>query len=146
MSKKVLVIKSRFNSLITDRLETGAVEELQRLGVDRDDIDQMDVPGCFELPVVAVRAARSKKYDGIVALGCVIRGETPHFDYVCNETARGLMNCSVEYGLPVAFGVLTTDNEQQALNRVGLKGGNKGAEAASALIDTLKTLSKIEEA
>ena len=140
MNYKLLIIQSKFNSLITNNLRDGAVEELRSLGLDKDDIETVTVPGCFELPVTAVRAARTKKYDGIITLGCVIRGETPHFDFVAGEAARGVMNCATEYGIPVSFGVLTTDNEQQALNRIGLKGGNKGAEAARAVIDTLRAI------
>lgn len=144
MDANVLIIKSKWNGLITDALCKGAQETLEAQGVER--VDTIAVPGCFELPVTAVRAARSKRYDAIIALGCVIRGETPHFDYVAGEAARGLMNVSTEYGLPVVFGVLTTDNEQQALARAGLKGGNKGCEAAHTAVEMIQTLSCIEEA
>lgn len=146
MSKKFLIIQSRWNSLITNHLRDGALDELRRHGHEGSDVDTVEVPGCFELPVAAVTAARTKRYDAIIALGCVIRGETPHFDFVAGEAAKGLMNCSTEYGLPVALGVLTTDNEHQALARCGLKGGNKGAEAAGAALETLKALEQIGEA
>ena len=144
MEASVLIIKSKWNSLITDALCRGAEEALESKGVTK--VDTVAVPGCFELPVTAVRAARSKKYDAIIALGCVIRGETPHFDFVAGEAARGLMQVSTEYGLPVVFGVLTTDNEQQALARAGLKGGNKGVEAASVAVEMIQTLKCFEEA
>lgn len=144
MEARILIIKSKWNSLITDALCRGAEETLEASGVEK--VDTVAVPGCFELPVTAVRAARSKRYDAIIALGCVIRGDTPHFDYVAGETSRGLMNVSTEYGLPVVFGVLTTDNEQQALARAGLKGGNKGVEAANVAMEMIRTLKCFEEA
>jgi 6,7-dimethyl-8-ribityllumazine synthase len=144
MDANVLIIKSKWNSLITDALCKGALETLEASSIEK--VDTVSVPGCFELPVTAVRAARSKRYDAIIALGCVIKGETPHFDFVAGETARGLMNVGTEYGLPVIFGVLTTDNEHQALARAGLKGGNKGCEAAATAIEMINTLKCFEEA
>ena len=144
MDANVLIIKSKWNSMITDTLCKGAQETLEAQGVER--VDTVAVPGCFELPVTAVRAARSKKYDAIIALGCVIRGETPHFDFVAGEAARGLMNVGTEYGIPVIFGVLTTENEQQALTRAGLKGGNKGVEAAATAVEMIRTLACFDEA
>jgi 6,7-dimethyl-8-ribityllumazine synthase len=143
MSERFLVIQALFNDLATNALRDGAVSALVKSGVPQNQVDVVPVPGCWELPVVAAKAARSKKYAGIVAIGCVIRGETPHFDYVAGDCARGLMNVSVETGVPVGFGVLTTDNVEQALVRCGLKGGNKGADAANAVLSTLQSLKKI---
>lgn len=143
MSERFLVIQAMFNDLATNALREGAVVALMKSGVAESHIDVVSVPGCWELPVVASKAAKSKKYSGIVCVGCVIRGETPHFDYVAGECARGLMDVSVETSIPIGFGVLTTDTVEQALVRCGLKGGNKGADAANAVVSTIQSLKKI---
>ena len=119
------------------------VDYLVRHGADREDLTIIRVPGAFEMPIVAQKTAESKKYDGIVAVGAVIRGATPHFDFVASETTKGLAHVSLEYGIPVGFGLLTTDNMEQAIERSGSKAGNKGVEAASALLETLQVLKQI---
>ncbi|REI01217.1 6,7-dimethyl-8-ribityllumazine synthase, partial [Staphylococcus felis] len=126
---KIGIVVSRFNDLITSRLVDGALDALQRHQVDENDIDVAYVPGAFELPIVAKKMALTKKYDAIVTLGCVIRGATTHYDYVCNEAAKGIAKASDDTGVPVIFGVLTTENIEQAIERAGTKAGNKGAEA-----------------
>ena len=132
---KIAIIASRFNDFM--------VNSLVRHGADKDDLTIIRVPGAFEMPIVAKKAAESKKYDGIVALGAVIRGATPHFDFVASETTKGLAHVSLEYGIPVGFGLLTTDNMEQAIERSGSKAGNKGVEAASALLETLQVLKQL---
>lgn len=140
---KYLIVVAKFNDLITRCLLTGAQETLIENGVSSEDVETIWVPGCFELPVVAAKAARSGKYDAIITLGAVIRGETPHFDFVAGEAARGIMDVSVETTVPVIFGVLTTNTVEQALNRSGIKYGNKGRDAASAAIQMVQTLAGI---
>jgi len=142
MTARVLVVTSRFNELITNELRRAADEELTQRGVQ---VTQVSVPGAFELPVAASVAASSGNYDAIICLGCVIRGETPHFDYVAGSAASGLTTVAVNSKIPVIFGVLTTDTEQQALARCGLKGGNKGREAAQSAIEMIDTLKKIRD-
>jgi 6,7-dimethyl-8-ribityllumazine synthase len=134
---RIAVIVSRFNATITSQLEVNALAELQSLGVPDNQIDLMKVPGAFELPVIAKHAASSGRYAGILALGAVIQGGTRHFDYVCSECARGLQEVSVTTGIPVAFGVLTTDNQAQAEERASSLGRNKGSSAAMALMETM---------
>ncbi len=140
---KIAIIASRFNDFMVNSLIGGAVDYLVRHGADKDDLTIIRVPGAFEMPIVAKKAAESKKYDGIVALGAVIRGATPHFDFVASETTKGLAHVSLEYGIPVGFGLLTTDNMEQAIERSGSKAGNKGVEAASALLETLQVLKQL---
>lgn len=140
---KIAIIASRFNDFMVNSLIGGAVDYLVRHGADKDDLTIIRVPGAFEMPIVAKKAADSKKYDGIVALGAVIRGATPHFDFVASETTKGLAHVSLEYGIPVGFGLLTTDNMEQAIERSGSKAGNKGVEAASALLETLQVLKQL---
>ncbi len=140
---KIAIIASRFNDFMVNSLIGGAVDYLVRHGADKDDLTIIRVPGAFERPIVAKKAAESKKYDGIVALGAVIRGATPHFDFVASETTKGLAHVSLEYGIPVGFGLLTTDNMEQAIERSGSKAGNKGVEAASALLETLQVLKQL---
>ncbi len=129
------IVVSRFNSFITDRLLSGAVDFLVRHGAASDGIDVFKVPGAFELPLAARRLARTGRYDAVVALGAVIRGATPHFEYVAAETTKGLAQVALEVDLPVAFGVLTTDTIEQAIERAGSKAGNKGAEAAASALE-----------
>lgn len=140
---KIGIVVSRFNDFITSRLVDGANDALKRHQVKEDDIDIAYVPGAFELPIVAKKMAQSGKYDAIITLGCVIRGATTHYDYVCNEAAKGIAKASDDSGVPVIFGVVTTENIEQAIERAGTKAGNKGAEVAVGAIEManlLKTL------
>ena len=139
---KVAIVASRFNSFITDRLIDGAVDGLRRHGVEEKDISLVKVPGSFELPL-AVRRASAGKVDAVVALGALIRGGTPHFDYLSAEVTKGIAQVSLETGVPVAFGVLTTDTVEQAIERAGTKAGNKGFEAALSAIEMAKLLKKL---
>ncbi|ERG67913.1 MULTISPECIES: 6,7-dimethyl-8-ribityllumazine synthase [Exiguobacterium] len=132
---KVGIVVGRFNDLITMRLLDGAKDALKRHGVEQDDVEIAFVPGAFELPLVAKKMAMSKKYDAVITLGAVIRGATPHFDYVCNEAAKGIAQASYQSEVPVIFGVLTTETIEQAIERAGTKAGNKGWEAATSAIE-----------
>jgi 6,7-dimethyl-8-ribityllumazine synthase len=136
------LVVSRWNSFITERLVEGAVGALVRHGVSEDQITQVRVPGAFEMPLAALRVARSGRFDAVIALGCVIRGATPHFEYVAAEVSKGLAHVGLETGVPIAFGVLTTDTIDQAIERAGTKGGNKGAEAAMAALE-MRSLLKV---
>lgn len=129
------VIVSRFNSFICDRLVEGAVDTLVRHGAADDDIDIVRVPGAFEIPMAAKKAVATGRYDALICLGAVIRGSTPHFDYVCAEVSKGVASVSLDSGLPVAFGVITTDSIEQAIERAGTKAGNKGVDAAMTAIE-----------
>lgn len=132
---KVAIVVARFNEFITSKLLSGAVDCLVRHEADDNDIAVAWVPGAFEVPVAAKKLAATGKYDAIICLGAVIRGATPHFDYVCAEASKGIAQVSMEYGLPVAFGILTTENIQQAVERAGTKAGNKGVDSAMAVIE-----------
>lgn len=132
---KVAIVASRFNEFITSKLLGGAVDALERHECKADDITVAWVPGAFEIPMVAKKLASSKKYDAVICLGAVIRGATPHFDYVCAECAKGIAQVGMEFGVPVTFGVLTTENIQQAVERAGSKAGNKGVDAAMAAME-----------
>ncbi|MBR6301657.1 6,7-dimethyl-8-ribityllumazine synthase [bacterium] len=132
---KFCIIISRFNDFIGAKLLSGAVDELKRHGVAENNIDVVKVPGAFEIPVVAQKCASSKKYDAVITLGVVIKGSTPHFDYVSAEVSKGVAQVSLQTGVPVVFGVLTTDNIEQAIERAGTKAGNKGADAAKSAIE-----------
>jgi 6,7-dimethyl-8-ribityllumazine synthase len=137
------IIVSRFNSFITERLLGGAMDAIMRSGGSADAVDLVKVPGSWEMPVVAGELARQKKHDAIICLGAVIRGETPHFDYVASEAAKGIAHVSSATGVPVAFGVLTTNTLEQAIDRAGAKSGNKGFDAAMTAIEManlMKTL------
>jgi len=140
---KIAIIATRFNDFVVDRLVGGAVDYLARNGGDREDMTIVKLPGAFEMPIAAKKLAQSGKYDGIVALGAVIRGATPHFDFVCNECAKGLAQVSLDSGIPVGFGLLTCDSLEQAIERAGSKGGNKGVEAASAMLETYRVLEQL---
>jgi 6,7-dimethyl-8-ribityllumazine synthase len=129
------LVATRFNHFIVDRLVEGALDALRRHGVDDKNVTLVRVPGSFELPVVVHRIAKSKKVDAVIALGCVIRGATPHFDYVAGEAAKGVAAAAASSGVPVAFGVLTTDSIEQAIERAGTKAGNKGWDAALSAIE-----------
>lgn len=137
------IVVGRFNSFITESLLNGALDALQRHGVEADKISVIKVPGAFEMPIAAQRLAKLDKYDALIALGAVIRGGTPHFDYVAGECTKGLAQVSLQYNIPVAFGVLTVDSIEQAIERAGTKAGNKGAEAALSAIEMVSVLGKI---
>ena len=139
---KIAIIVSRFNSFITERLLEGALDALKRHGAKNENIDIFKVPGAFEIPLVAKKLA-SKDYDGIICLGAVIRGATPHFEYVASEVAKGIAQVNLEKEKPVTFGILTTDTIEQAIERAGTKSGNKGFDAALALIETINLLKSI---
>ncbi len=142
---KIAIVISRFNSFINESLLSGAIDTLTRFGqVSEENITVVRCPGAVELPLVAQRVAKTAKYDAIVSLGSVIRGGTPHFDYVCSECNKGLAQVSLEYSIPVAFGVLTVDTIDQASERGGTKAGNKGAEAALSALEMVNVLSQIE--
>lgn len=140
---KIGMIIGRFNSFIVDSLVKGAVDTIVRHGGALENIEQVYVPGAFEMPVVAQKMADSGKYDAIVALGAVIRGGTPHFEYVAGECVKGLGQVSLKTGLPVSFGVLTVDSIEQAIERAGTKAGNKGEEATLAAIETARVLKQL---
>ena len=140
---KIAIVVARFNEFITGKLLSGAIDCLERHGVRKEDITVAWVPGAFEIPLVAQKMARSDKYNGIICLGAVIRGSTPHFDYVCAEVSKGVAHVSLETNIPVAFGVLTTENIEQAIERAGTKAGNKGADAALGVIEMVNLLGSI---
>jgi 6,7-dimethyl-8-ribityllumazine synthase len=137
------IIVSRFNDFICDRLLGGALDALKRNGVDEDAIDIFKVPGAFEIPLMAKKAAGSGRYDAVICLGAVIRGSTPHFDYVASEVSKGVATVSLETNIPVTFGVLTTDTLEQAIERAGSKAGNKGWDSALAAIEMANLLKEI---
>jgi 6,7-dimethyl-8-ribityllumazine synthase len=137
------IVFSRFNSYIGDSLLAGAIDTLLRHGGSRDQIDVVKIPGAFEIPVTLQKMAASKKYDALVAIGVVIRGGTPHFDYVAGEAVKGLGQVSLSHSIPIAFGVLTVDTIEQAIERAGTKAGNKGAEAAMSAIEMVNVLRKL---
>ena len=134
------IVNSRWNAFITSHLEEGALDVLRRMGAADDAVTVIRVPGAFEVPIAVQKAAASGKYDAVIALGCVIRGATPHFDYVAGEVSKGMSRVALDTGVPVAFGVLTTDTIEQAVERAGTKAGNKGAEAALAAIEMVDVL------
>lgn len=137
------IVVSRFNSFITDRLLAGALDALTRHGAADKSIEVVKVPGSWEMPVVVGELAKQKKHDAIICLGCVIKGETPHFDYVAGEAAKGIANASLAHGVPVAFGVLTTHTLEQSIDRAGAKSGNKGADAAVTAIEMANLLKRL---
>ncbi|MBI5469285.1 MAG: 6,7-dimethyl-8-ribityllumazine synthase [Deltaproteobacteria bacterium] len=142
---KTAVVVSRFNDFIGERLLDGAVDTLLRSGASDADIEVVKVPGSFEMPVIAKTLAKSGNYDAIICVGCVIRGSTPHFDYVAGEAAKGIARVALDYECPVSFGVITADNLEQAIERAGTKSGNKGRDAALTAIEManlIKTLGK----
>lgn len=132
---KIGIVVGRFNEFITSKLLGGALDALKRHGVTEENVDIAWVPGAFEIPLVAQRMAKNDKYDAVITLGTVIRGSTPHFDYVCNEAAKGVAAISLNTGKPVIFGILTTDSIEQAIERAGTKAGNKGWDAAVSAIE-----------
>lgn len=139
------IVVSRFNDFITERLLGAAIDTLIRHGAKATDITVVKVPGAFEIPMACDRLAASGRVDGLLALGCVIRGATPHFDYVCSETSKGISSVGQKSGLPVAFGLLTVDTIEQAIERAGTKAGNKGVDAALTAIEMVNLLAKIDE-
>ncbi len=141
---KLAIIVSRFNGFITDRLLAGALDALHRSGANESDIEIVRVPGSWEMPVIARALVASKRHEGIICLSAVIRGDTPHFDYVAGETARGLARVASETGVPVAFGVLTCNTVEQAIDRAGLKSGNKGFDAAMTAVEMANLLRQLQ--
>lgn len=141
---KIAIVAGRFNDFITERLIAGAEGTLTAHGVDGEDIDLAYVPGAFEIPLVAKNLAGSGKYDAVIGLGCVIRGSTTHYDYVCSQAASGIMEAGLSTDVPVIFGVITTETIEQAIERAGTKLGNKGADAADAAIETANLLKEIK--
>lgn len=141
--QKLAIVVGRFNSFIGDALLGGATDVLERHGVKAENITIAYAPGAFEIPLIVKKFAEGGDYDGVVALGAVIRGSTPHFDYVAGECAKGLSSVQLETGVPVGFGVLTVDSIEQAIERAGTKAGNKGAEAAMSVLEMVNVLAKI---
>ncbi|HNS06113.1 MAG TPA: 6,7-dimethyl-8-ribityllumazine synthase [Candidatus Saccharicenans sp.] len=137
---KIAIILSRFNQFISGHLLDGALEALGKLGVEEDNIEVYKVPGAFEVPLIAKKLAAKKQVDGLICLGALIRGDTPHFDYLSSEVTKGLSQVAIEEGLPISFGILTVETVEQAIERAGTKAGNKGYEAALALIETINLL------
>lgn len=141
---KVGIVVARFNDFITSRLLDGAEDTLLRHDVAPDDIEVAWVPGAFEIPLIASKMAKSGKYDAVIALGAVIRGSTTHYDYVCSEVSKGVANVSLNSDIPVMFGVLTTENIEQAIERSGSKAGNKGSECAMGAIEMVNLIRQLE--
>jgi 6,7-dimethyl-8-ribityllumazine synthase len=144
--KKFALIASRFNDFITDKLVGGALDALVRSGVDDDDIDLLKVPGAFEIPLVAKKAVAAGKYDAVICLGAVIRGSTSHYDYVCAEASKGIAQVSLDAGIPVIFGIITTDTIEQAIERAGTKAGNKGWSAAVSAVEMANLMDTLNRA
>ncbi len=143
VSGKYALLVSRWNSFVVEHLKEGAIDTLRRQGVTDDNIEVIYAPGAFEFPLAAQKIAETKKYDAIIALGAVIRGGTPHFEYVAGECTKGLAQVSLNSGIPVTFGVLTVDSIEQAIERSGTKAGNKGAEAATTALEMVSLISKL---
>jgi 6,7-dimethyl-8-ribityllumazine synthase len=142
--KRFALIVSRFNDFISEKLLSGAIDALKRSGAEDKDLDIVKVPGAFEIPLVAQKIAQKKKYDAVICLGAVIRGSTPHFDYVSAEVSKGIAAVSLEAGVPVIFGVITTDTIEQAIERAGTKAGNKGWSAAIAAVEMANLMHAID--
>ena len=140
---KVGIVVARFNEFITSKLLSGAIDGLVRHDVKEDDVDVAWVPGAFEIPLVASKMAKSRKYDAVICLGAVIRGSTSHYDYVCNEVSKGIAAVSMENDIPVMFGVITTENIEQAIERAGTKAGNKGYDVACSAIEMVNLMKNI---
>ena len=141
---KIGIIVARFNEFITSKMLGGAVDTLKRHGINDDNIDIAWVPGAFEIPLIASKMASSGKYDAVICLGAVIRGSTSHYDLVCNEAAKGIAQVSLQSSIPVMFGVITTENIEQAIERAGSKAGNKGSECAEGAIEMINLIREIE--
>ena len=142
---KVGIVDARFNEFITNKLLGGALDGLTRHDVREEDIEVAWVPGAFEIPLIAARMAKSGKYDAVICLGAVIRGSTSHYDYVCNEVSKGIAAVSLETGVPVLFGVLTTENIEQAIERAGTKAGNKGYDCALSAVEMVNLIREMEK-
>ena len=142
-SIKVGIVAARFNEFITSKLLSGALDGLLRHEVRENDVHVAWVPGAFEIPLVASKMAKSGRYDAVICLGAVIRGSTPHFDYVCSEAAKGIAQVSLSTETPIGFGLLTCDNLEQAIERAGVKNGNKGVDAASAMLETFRVMEQL---
>jgi len=142
---RVGIVAARFNEFITSKLLSGALDGLKRHGVSEDSIDVAWVPGAFEIPLIASKMAKSEKYDAVICLGAVIRGSTSHYDYVCNEVSKGIAQTALASGIPVMFGVLTTENIEQAVERAGTKAGNKGFDCAEGAIEMVNLIRAIEK-
>lgn len=143
-NQKVAIVAGRFNELIVNKLVGGAKDCLKRHGLSEDNLVEAWVPGAYELPLAAQKLAQTKKFDAIICLGCVIRGATSHYDYVCNEAAKGIAKVSLDSNIPVMFGVLTTETIEQALERAGTKAGNKGWEVSLGAIEMINLMSSID--
>ena len=141
---KIGIVAARYNELITSKLLSGAIDGLERHNVSNDDIEVAWVPGAFEIPLIASKMAKSGKYDAIICLGAVIRGSTTHYDYVCSEVSKGIANVSLNSDIPVMFGVITTENIEQAIDRAGTKAGNKGYDCALGAIEMVNLIREIE--
>ena len=141
--KSFVILVTRFNSFITKRLLEGAITEFKKQGADEKKIEVVWVPGSFEMPIVAQKLAKSKKYNAIICLGAILQGDTPHFEYVASEAAKGIANVSLNTGVPVIFGVITADNLEQAIQRAGAKLGNKGEESARVAIEMSDLMDQI---
>ena len=141
---KFAIVVSRFNEFITSKLLGGALDTLKRHETNENDIDVVWVPGAFEIPLLAKKMALSKKYDAVICLGAVIRGSTTHYDYVCNEVSKGISQVGLQTGVPTIFGVVTTENIQQAIERAGTKSGNKGSDAAISAMEMANLLKSVE--
>lgn len=142
---KIGIVAARFNEFISSKLVSGAMDGLLRHNVEDENVDIAWVPGAFEIPIIASKMAKSGKYDAIICLGAIIRGTTSHYDYVCNEVSKGIATISLNSGVPVMFGVLTTDNIEQAIERAGTKAGNKGYDCALGAIEMVNLIHEIEE-
>ena len=142
---RVGIVAARFNEFMTSKLLSGALDGLVRLDVQEEDIHVAWVPGAFEIPLIASKMAKSGKYDAVICLGAVIRGSTSHYDYVCNEVSKGVAAVGLDSGIPVLFGVLTTENIEQAIERAGTKAGNKGYDCALSAIEMVNLIREIEE-
>ena len=140
--KKFGIIVARFNSFIAEKLLDGAIDTLLRSGASDDDIEVARVPGAYEIPLVALKMAKSGRYDAVICLGVIIRGATPHFDFVANEATKGIAQAGMDTGVPIIFGVLTTETIEQAIERAGSKAGNKGSECASAAVEMINLLNQ----
>ena len=142
---KIGIVVARFNVFITSKLLGGAMDGLVRHGMNEDDVDVAWVPGAFEIPLIAKKMAKSGKYDAVIALGAVIRGSTSHYDYVCNEVSKGIASVSLQTGIPVMFGIVTTENIEQAIERAGTKAGNKGYDCALGAIEMINLIKTMEQ-
>ena len=142
--KKFAIVVSRFNDFVTSKLTEGAVDALLRSGADTKDIEIIKVPGAFEIPLIAKKAAEKGRYNAVICLGAVIRGATPHFDYVSAEVSKGVAMVGLEYGVPIIFGVITTDTIEQAIERAGMKSGNKGWSAALSAIEMANLIEAVD--